>query len=208
MLINLLLNGGNVLMNAFLFLFVASALVISISIHEFAHALVADKLGDPTAKYLGRLTLKPKAHLDPVGTLMLLIAGFGWGKPVPFNPENLKNPRRDSALISLAGPVSNFLLATALALVLKIFPFFTLLHLFLYFVILYNLLLGFFNLIPVHPLDGFKIVNGFLPYHLSMQWIQLAPYGVYILLALVFTNALNIILDPLLNFGLRVLGLL
>jgi len=97
--------------NPLIFILVAAALILSISVHEFAHAYVADKLGDPTPRYLGRVTLNPKAHLDPIGTLLLVVAGFGWGKPVPFNPNNLSNPKRDAALISFAGPLSNFFMA-------------------------------------------------------------------------------------------------
>ena len=102
-------------MNLFIFVLVAVALIISISIHEYAHAYAAYKLGDSTAKAMGRLTLNPKAHLDPTGTILLLIAGFGWGKPVPFDPRLLKNPKRDAAIISFAGPASNFLLALTLS---------------------------------------------------------------------------------------------
>ena len=104
------------------FLLVAAALILSLSIHEFAHAYVADKLGDPTARYLGRVTLNPLAHLDPVGTMLLLFLGFGWGKPVPFNADNLANPKRDSALISFAGPAANFILALLFALVFHAIP--------------------------------------------------------------------------------------
>jgi Zn-dependent protease len=91
------------------FVLVAVALIASISIHEFSHAFASNVLGDSTAKNMGRLTINPKAHLDPMGTVFLLLVGFGWGRPVPFNPMNLKNPKRDSALISLAGPLSNFI---------------------------------------------------------------------------------------------------
>ena len=103
------------------FVLVIFALIISITIHEFAHAFVADKLGDPTARALGRVTLDPRAHLDPLGTILLIVAGFGWGRPVPFDPSYLKNPKKDSALIALAGPVSNFLLAILLTFLFKTF---------------------------------------------------------------------------------------
>ncbi|MFZ5425316.1 MAG: site-2 protease family protein [Patescibacteria group bacterium] len=210
MLLNILLNGSeNFVFNLVVFLLVALALVVSISIHEFAHAYIADKLGDPTARYMGRVTLNPKAHLDPMGTVLLLLAGFGWGKPVPFNPIHLKNPKRDAALISFAGPASNFILATLLAIVLKLLPnvpFFFLAESFLFLTIFYNLVLGIFNLIPVHPLDGFKIVNGLLPNELSIQWMQMAPYGIFILLLLIFTRTTSLIIDPLLSFSLKILG--
>src|SRR5258708_3370573 len=121
------------------------AIIFSISIHEFCHALVADKLGDSTPAYQGRLTLNPLAHLDPLGSLLILFSlfsgfGIGWGKPVQFNPWNLKNPRRDAAIISLAGPASNFIQAVIFALILKFMP----MDLKLFFVpfVLINLSLG------------------------------------------------------------------
>ncbi len=189
------------------FLFVAVALILSLSIHEFAHAYVAQKLGDDTAYYLGRVTLNPLSHLDPIGTLLLLIAGFGWGKPVPFNPYNLKNPKRDSAIISFAGPLSNFSLALILTVLYHVLPSSPLLNGFLYTTILYNIALGVFNLIPIHPLDGFKVFNGILPDELSEQWIQTAPYGMFILLFLVFTGFVGNIIGPVIYFVLTLLGL-
>lgn len=215
-----------------LFVLVALALIICLSIHEFAHAYVASRLGDDTARLLGRVTLNPLAHLDTFGTLFLLFAGFGWGKPVPFNPYNLKNPKRDSALIALAGPVSNFILAIIFTILLRLVifvisnssyssilygqvasdislfsSFLSLLITFFVTVIGYNLVLGIFNLIPIHPLDGFKIVNGLLPHNLSEQWIQMAPYGIYFLMLLVFTGGTDLIVRPLLSFSLAILGL-
>jgi Zn-dependent protease len=188
------------------FVLIAVALVLSLSFHEAAHAFVADRLGDPTAKMLGRLTLNPLAHLDPMGTFLLLFAGIGWGKPVPFNPTYLKNPKRDSALISFAGPFSNFLLAIIFAILFKLVGTTGIVGTFLYFMVLYNLLLGFFNLIPLHPLDGFKVVNGFLPESLSYQWLQIAPYGIWILLLLVLTNTSGRFLNFFVTFGLNLLG--
>lgn len=189
------------------FAMVIGALIASISIHEFAHAFVADKLGDPTARYLGRVTLNPKSHLDPLGTLLLIVAGFGWGRPVPFNPQNLLNPRRDGALIALAGPCSNFILAVLLALVYHVLDLDGVIGTFVYLVIFYNLVLGVFNLIPVEPLDGFKIVNGILPSHLAIQWQQTAPYGIYILLFLVVTRTTSLIVQPVIELLLGILGL-
>lgn len=185
---------------------VAAALIISISIHEFAHAYVAQRLGDDTAYLMGRVTLNPASHLDPVGTVLLLVAGFGWGRPVPFNPYNLENPKRDSALISLAGPASNFTLAIVLALLFRVLPQSELLAAFLYTTILYNTALGIFNLIPINPLDGFKVFNGLLPDSLSEQWVETAPYGMYILLFLVFTGMIGRIIQPLIRVALGILG--
>lgn len=201
MLISILLS------DPILFFAVALALVISLSIHEFAHAYISMKLGDYTAKYLGRVTLNPTAHLDPVGTVLLLIAGFGWGKPVPFNPLNLKNPKRDAALISIAGPMSNFILAVVFSIFAHIFPQSSLLGGFVYLVVYFNLALGIFNLIPIHPLDGFKVVNGILPDKLSVQWIQMAPYGIYLLLLIVVTGVSGNIISPIMGFLLKILGL-
>jgi Zn-dependent protease len=163
-----------------LFLLYMSALVVAITIHEFAHARAADVLGDPTPRHQGRVSLNPARHLDPIGVLFLLIAGFGWGRPVQFDPFNLKNPRRDAAIISFAGPLSNIMLAILLALVLQavktplLYPF---IHL--------NVTLAIFNLIPVHPLDGFKIVGGFLSAERAHEWYQLERYGFIFLLALI-----------------------
>src|SRR3989338_8810889 len=138
-------------------------LIIAITVHEFAHALLADRLGDPTPRSQGRLTLNPLAHLDPVGTLMLLLFRFGWGKPVIFDPYTLAHPRRDAGIISLAGPASNILLATILALSLRFLPLPQLLSPFFYITILLNITLAVFNLIPVYPLDGEKILAALLP---------------------------------------------
>lgn len=187
--------------NPLFFVAIVVSLVISLTIHEFAHAFVADKLGDPTAKYLGRVTLNPLAHLDILGTLLLLVAGFGWGKPVPFNPLNLQNPKRDSALIALAGPFSNMLLAFLGTAVFKLFP-----HELAFLFIYYNLVLCFFNLIPVHPLDGFKVVAGFLRGSLYYQWLHLEQYGIFILMLLVFTNSTGKFIYPFVYYFLKVFG--
>src|SRR3990167_11261471 len=105
------------------FIIVAVLLVIAISIHEFSHAYAADHLGDPTPKLAGRLTLDPRAHLDPIGTLLIFIVGFGWGKPVPFDPFNLRDPKRDSAIISFAGPLSNLLMAILASIIIRVANF-------------------------------------------------------------------------------------
>ena len=189
------------------FVLVAVALVICLTIHEFAHAYVAHKLGDDTAKLLGRVTLNPLAHLDPIGTVMLLFAGIGWGKPVPFNPYNLKNPKRDGAIIAIAGPASNFVLAIILTILFKLFADISLIGIFLYTTISYNIILAVFNLIPLHPLDGFKVVNGFLPENLSIQWLQIAPYGIWVLILMIVTGTIQNIISPAVNSVMFVLGL-
>ena len=175
--------------------------------HEYAHALVGDKLGDPTARYFGRLSLNPRAHLDPIGTLMMLVAGFGWGKPVPFNPANLKNPKRDSALIAFAGPASNFLIAAIFALLFQIFKTNQFIGSVLHLTVYLNLVLCFFNLIPVHPLDGFKVVYGMLPMYLALQWEQVKPYGVMILIILILTRSTGVLISPLVDLTGKFLGL-
>ena len=167
--------------------------------HEFSHALSANLLGDDTPRLLGRLTLNPLAHLDPIGTLMILLIRFGWGKPVPINPMNFHNPLRDSALVSLAGPLSNILLATLLAIPLRLgFNF----GLYLLPFIFINLALAVFNLLPIHPLDGFKIVGGILPLQLAYHWAALAPYGMWFLLIFVFfpgPSLIDLFVQPLLR---------
>lgn len=165
------------------------SLVTAITIHEFSHALAADRLGDPTPRVQGRLTLNPLAHLDPLGTLMLLIARFGWGKPVVFDAFNLRHPRRDTAIISLAGPISNLILASLLSIILHVFlatPGAMLAYVLLQPIIIMNVFLAIFNLVPIHPLDGFKIVEGILPREYAKQWHTLEPYGMIFLLFMVF----------------------
>lgn len=180
---------GELFNNPFVFFSSLVALVVAITIHEFAHAYAADRLGDPTPRVQGRLTLNPLAHMDPLGTLMLLIARFGWGKPVIFDPFNLRHPRRDAAIISLAGPASNILLATLLSLLLRALlstPYALLIYIILQPIIVMNVFLAIFNLVPIHPLDGFKIVGGMLPREYARQWQELEPYGMIFLLFLIF----------------------
>ena len=192
-------------------------LVTAITIHEFAHAFVAYRLGDPTAKLAGRLTLNPASHLDPIGTLALLIVGFGWGKPTPFDPFNLRNIKRDSALISVAGAVSNFLLALLLSIPYLVAYFTGNLSLtlntiynILSIVIWINLILGVFNLIPIAPLDGFKVLAGLLPRDWYHDFIQTERYGIFILLLLLITNAVGRIIFPIVSllFGFLIPGLI
>lgn len=206
------------------FVFWLMALVTAITIHEFAHAYAAEHLGDPTPRLQGRLTLNPLAHLDPLGTIMLLIARFGWGKPVQFDPFNLRHPRRDSAIISLAGPVANLLLASVCAILLQILfnirlPLIphSVIGLFVYLiigllqpVIILNVVLAVFNLVPIHPLDGFKIVGGILPREYAQQWQELEPYGMIFLIFLIFplfsaVSPISTIISPIINFILTIL---
>ncbi len=166
-----------------------ASLLIALTVHEFSHALAADKLGDPTAKMMGRLSLNPRAHLDPIGTLMILFTGFGWGKPVPFNPLYLESPRRDSALISFAGPISNIITAIIIALPYRLgLPIFQdkLIFELIITAVSINIGLAVFNLLPIYPLDGFRIVGGLLPPSLAPRWEMTASYGIFFLLFLVF----------------------
>lgn len=140
-----------------------AAILVSLTVHEFSHALVAKWRGDGTAEREGRLTLNPLAHLDLMGFVPMLLFGFGWAKPVPYNPYNLKNPKWDAVAIALAGPVSNFLIAVVSAFAIRflvgsqIVASLNLLIVFLFLLIVLNLFLMFFNVIPIHPLDGSKL---------------------------------------------------
>jgi len=180
-------------------------LIVAITIHEFSHAFVADRLGDPTARSQGRLSLNPLRHLDPLGTLMLIFAHFGWGKPVPIDPYNFKNPRRDELLTALAGPASNILLAIVLSLLFR-FLFPSLLKDILYVIIGTNIMLAVFNLLPIPPLDGSKIFLNLLPLEKSQEWENsLSRYGPVLLLLLVFlpvngSNIISLIISPIINF--------
>lgn len=197
------------------FLAVAGLLIMAISIHEFSHAFAADSLGDPTPRLMGRLTLNPLAHLDPIGLLLLLFIGFGWGKPVPFDPFNLRNPKKDAAIISFAGAFSNLLMAFTSSLVLQMIANLPLLGLNLFLTeilktfIYFNVILAVFNLLPVHPLDGFKVVAGLLPQKLYRDWMELERYGMIILLFLIFpfygTAPIARIISPIVNLILSFL---
>lgn len=188
-----------------LFLIYIIGLVLAISIHEYAHAVAADRLGDPTPRSQGRLTLDPRAHLDPLGTLALVFLGFGWGKPVMFDPYNLRNPRRDSALIALAGPISNLLLATVLSLILRFFPLDVLASLFSVLIFM-NVMLAIFNLVPIFPLDGEKILGGILPRDLAIEYAGIMrQYGTIILILMLLPIAggqspISTLISPAISF--------
>jgi len=161
----------------------AIALIIGISVHEFAHAYSALLLGDPTAKYAGRVTLNPLAHLDLLGTAMLLIAGFGWGKPPPVNPQYFSRPVTDEILTALAGPASNFLIAALIGTILRFVPLPDVAVTLGVLVLQINLMLMLFNLLPVPPLDGSKILHALLD---EGSYRQLQVYSLPLLLALLF----------------------
>ena len=161
------------------------AIVVAVTIHEFSHAIVADQLGDFTARKLGRVTLKPSAHLDPMGSIIFLVAGFGWGKPVPVVQNNIKklNPQIGLALISLVGPGSNFIFSLLLAILIRfeLIPNsvlnIDLVASFILILINVNILLCVFNLLPLPPLDGFKVILGILPSRFSNSLSQMERYG-------------------------------
>ncbi len=180
--------------------------IFAITVHEAAHGWIAAKLGDRTAELQGRLTLNPIKHIDPIGTivlpLVLLILGgviFGWAKPVPINPNNFKNPRKDMAKVAIAGPASNFLMAIGWAILLKIGTLLTAdmpsIGLFLIYSgmagISINLVLLVLNLIPIPPLDGSRVVSAFLPPKLAYQYNLIEPYGFLILLGMIFLGLLT-----------------
>lgn len=192
--------------NPLLFLVWAIGLVLAISIHEYSHAVAADKLGDPTPRSQGRLTLNPVAHLDPLGTLALLFLGFGWGKPVMFDPYNLRNPRRDGALIAIAGPISNLLFATVLSLIVKFTAIPDLITSIFYILIQMNIMLAIFNLVPIFPLDGEKILGGILPTELYVEYAKIMQqYGTIILILMLLPIAggvspISALISPVISF--------
>jgi len=185
------------------------ALLIAVTVHELAHALVADRLGDPTARSMGRLTLNPLPHIDAFGALAFVLAGFGWAKPVPVNAQNFRSPRSDMTKVAAAGPIANFLAAFAalvLLLALKsagILPEAALRA--LSYVYTFNLVLGIFNLIPVPPLDGGHFLPYLLPRGAAAALHGLERYGMLILLVLVFTGMIQRILGPVFLWASRVM---
>ena len=166
------------------------ALMVGLTFHEFSHALLADQLGDRGPRAMGRLTLNPIPHIDPIGALMLVVAGFGWAKPVMVNPAALRDGRRGMAIVAFAGPVANVVVAIGFAVVFRVMDlvgfeqgFFVRL---VALIVQLNILLAIFNLIPIPPLDGYNVLLAFLPPRQAMVVRQYAPYGVIVLLLLVF----------------------
>jgi Zn-dependent protease len=172
-------------LNPLLFLMVGIGLLLALSIHEYSHAQMADFLGDPTARLQGRLTINPFRHLDPTGTLLLFFFGFGWGKPVPFNPYNLKNRKKAEFLIGLAGPLSNFLMAVISGLIFRFIPFLKNSFFLIYFIWI-NLALAIFNLLPIPPLDGSYVFLNFFPLPLKKIFIEGSFF--FLILAIFFMN--------------------
>jgi Zn-dependent protease len=183
------------------------ALLVAVTVHELAHAVVADRLGDPTARRLGRITLNPLPHIDPLGAIAFVLAGFGWAKPVPVSARNLRHPVRDMAWVAAAGPLSNFAIAFVALVAVRLLgraggalPFvMDPLAGVLFWTYVFNLALGIFNLIPLPPLDG----GHFLPYlfpRASWSFIhQLEQMGPFLLILLVLTGATRYVVQPIFN---------
>ncbi|MBE6084994.1 MAG: site-2 protease family protein [Selenomonas ruminantium] len=176
-------------------------LLIAMVIHEYAHAQVAVWLGDFTPRLMGRLTLNPKAHVDPIGMLMLFLVHFGWAKPVMINPRNFKNPKRDDILVSLAGPAANFITAFLALLALLIYnrmggDMTAGVYLVFQMIIEYNIGFGIFNLIPLPPLDGSHVLMQLLPRDMAYKLAGLERYSFLILIVLLMTPVLSMILIP------------
>lgn len=189
--------------------------LLAIILHEVAHGYIAERFGDPTARLLGRLTMNPFKHLDPIGTIAIFIFGFGWARPVPVNPGNFRRPRRDMVWVALAGPTTNLLLAALSALLLRglgmldqsslggsqiYVQFVTPVKMMAGFSLYINVLLGVFNLIPVPPLDGGRILAGILPERQAALVSRLEPFGFILILFLVFfTDVWSLVLAPVIN---------
>jgi Zn-dependent protease len=175
----------------------ATLFIYSVVIHEVAHGWVAYRMGDPTAKWMGRLSLNPLKHLDPFGTLMLFLVGFGWAKPVPININNIPNRRKALILVSAAGITANILFAFVALLIARLFAIPPMGRLgFIYYVAYINITLASLNLIPLPPLDGSKILMGFASEKIQYLLARIEPYGIFILIGLLYLG----LLDPLIGF--------
>jgi len=210
----------------FKILLLAPPLLVAVVLHEVAHGIAAEKLGDTTARKLGRITLNPIKHIDPFMTIalpaMLIFSGspviFGGAKPVPVNPMVFKNPRRGMAYVALAGPVSNFILASICAVLLHLLAILlpsglstnliTLLIVgWLVQGLIINLILGCFNLLPVPPLDGGRIAVGFLPLNAAKLWAKLEPFGILVVFALLYSGFVDSLILPVIEFAEKIISL-
>jgi len=200
----------------FEFLIIAPPILIALTFHEFAHAYIAYRLGDPTAKQMGRLSLNPLVHLDVLGTAMLFIVHIGWAKPVPVNPAYFRNPKQDLLWVSLAGPASNLLLAFIFGLMCRMMGieslrnvepgFYGIFQFMIAFGMVINIVLAFFNFLPIPPLDGSKILMGLVPRQYENQLVPYLRYGPTILIALIAIGYLTkvsilwMIINPFVKF--------
>jgi Zn-dependent protease len=192
--------------------------LFAVMLHEVSHGFVAAKFGDPTARLLGRLTLNPLRHLDPIGTLALLFFGFGWARPVPVNFRNLRQPRRDMIWVALAGPLTNFCLALASALLLRglgalevgdtvLGPYLEPVALMAGFSLYINIILAVFNLIPIPPLDGGRVLSGLLPQRQADLLSRVEPFGFMLILFIVFfTDVWRVVLSPVISLLVQTLA--
>jgi Zn-dependent protease len=179
------------------FILLAIPLLYSIILHELAHGWVADKMGDPTARWLGRLSLNPLKHLDPIGTVMLFVFGFGWAKPVPVNFSRLRDFRKGLIFVSAAGIVANICLAFLAFFFLRLLgSSFDMLSTMLYYLAQINVMLAAFNIIPIPPLDGSKILMGFASRQFQYTLSRIEPYGMFIMIGLLYFH----IIDPFIAF--------
>lgn len=197
------------------FIILAPAVLLALTVHEFAHGYVASRLGDPTARALGRLTLNPLKHLDPLGTIAFFIFHIGWAKPVPVNPAYFKNPQKDMLWVALAGPLTNLILALISALMTRIvwflantLPYSVLgeavlvpLNSILIASVWINLVLCIFNFLPIPPLDGSRILAGLLPPDLARSYASIERYGFILILILAVTGVLSKLIIPVINFA-------
>jgi Zn-dependent protease len=181
------------------YLLAVPAVLFAITIHEYAHGWAAEKFGDPTARLMGRLTLNPLAHLDPIGALMLILVRIGWAKPVPVNPYNLKDPKRDMIWISLAGPVTNLAAAFVFGMVIRVIvatglangPLMTLVMMLLIYGVMIDVALAIFNFIPIPPLDGSKVLAGLLPPRWAFAYLKYERFGPIVLIAVILLGQLT-----------------
>jgi Zn-dependent protease len=195
-------------------------LLLAITLHEAAHAYTAFRLGDSTAKKLNRISINPIKHIDPIGTILLPLILvllptpfiFGWAKPVPINYNNLKKPRRDVALVALAGPMANLIMLIGWAILLKTLNYhlnisqnniYSFAHIIAMYGIIINLTLLILNLLPIPPLDGSKVLYSLLPTNKAKQYEKIAPYGLFIIYILIATQVFQHILNPALNFVIQ-----
>ncbi|MBW2596479.1 MAG: site-2 protease family protein [Deltaproteobacteria bacterium] len=192
------------------FVLIAIPLLYSVILHELAHGWVAYRMGDPTARMMGRLSLNPLRHLDPVGTLMLFIFGFGWARPVPVNFANLQGSRKGLIFVSSAGIVVNMILAFVAIFLLRLLTpsEHGVAYKMLYYMAHINIILAAFNLIPIPPLDGSKILMGFLSNRLQYALARLEPYGFFIIIGLLYFGVLNPLIDFFRWIILSIIGLL
>lgn len=206
-------NPGEWIMSEMMIL---PGIVIGLTFHEFAHALVADKLGDNTPRMQGRVSISPLDHVDPIGFIALIFVGFGWGKPVEINPYNFKNRRRDELLVSFAGVAMNFLLAVIFAVILKVYTSYTgawpgmgnmseIIADIIFYVIYINLVLMVFNLLPIPPLDGFNILTEIFDLRRYNWWYQIYNNGFVILMVLILFNFTDRVMTPILNFFWKII---